>query len=151
MTKNPSRKQSAVFIFLIPKVIRLRFSEWEAVVIVCFPRNSRGMRTRILVLIIPQVIRTSYLKFSECQWEVLVVLVVCRLRRRVKILRNITVIIDTTTMTMIRAVDLFGSIWLCLWLQLSNKSLWEESINNVVIARCQFDTVGECEETMMIW
>ena len=47
-----------------------------------------GVRTRIFVSIIPQVIRISYLKFGECQWEVVVVLVVRHPKRGVKILKR---------------------------------------------------------------
>ena len=60
-------------------MIRIHFRDWE--VVVCRPR--RGIR----ILIMPQVIRISYFKFRECQWEVIVVLVLAvrHPRRGVKI------------------------------------------------------------------
>ena len=46
-------------------------------------------RTRIFVLIlIPQVIQISYLRFNECQWEVLVMVAVRCSSRGVKILED---------------------------------------------------------------
>ena len=55
MTINPSWKPPEVFGLIIPKVIRMHIIEWK-------PR--RGVR--ILVLIIPQMIRIHW-HFSE--WE----------------------------------------------------------------------------------
>jgi hypothetical protein len=54
MIKNPSWKLPEVFVLIIPQVIRIHISKWEAVV--CRPR--RGMR--IFILIIPQMIRIHF-------------------------------------------------------------------------------------------
>ena len=74
--------------------------------------SRRGMRMFILINSPShwQVIRISYLKFGECQWEV-VVLVVHRPRRGVKTLKDSDILanygqIATTTMPVI---DLFES------------------------------------------
>ena len=71
MEKNPSGNLPEVLILII---IRIHFREWK-VVVVCRPTGRRVMRIRI-----------SYLKFSECQWEVVVVLV--GIRRGVKIMMS---------------------------------------------------------------
>jgi hypothetical protein len=42
MTMNPSWKLPEVFVLKYPQVIRIHFSEWEVVVVVCRPR--RGVR-----------------------------------------------------------------------------------------------------------
>ena len=74
MAKNAAKNLSEVFVLIILQVIRIHFREWGVVVVVCRPRRGMSM------LIIPQVIRISYLKFSEWQREVVV-----RPRRGVKI------------------------------------------------------------------
>ena len=57
MTMNPSRKLLEVFVSIIPQVIRiLHISKWE-------PR--RGVTVRILVLIIPQIIRIHFSELEE--------------------------------------------------------------------------------------
>ena len=58
MTKDPSRKQSKVFVIIT--VIQIQVSKWEAV-IVCHSRTPRGMRT---VTILPQVIRSHFGKWE---------------------------------------------------------------------------------------
>ena len=73
--RNPSRKLWEVFTLINLQVIRIHL-------VVCL---KRGMR--IFVLIIPQVIRMSYLKFDE--WQVVAVLVVYRPKRRVKLFSRV--------------------------------------------------------------
>ena len=101
MTKNPSRKLPEVWILIISIVIRIHFREWEAAV-VC--RSRIRMR-----------IRMSYLKFGECQWEVVVV--VRRPRRGVKILTDI----DNLTNYCIIATTSAMMLWLCLFSSLATK------------------------------
>ena len=117
MTKKSSMNLWEILILMISQVIWIHFREWEAVV-VCCPR--RGMR----------MIRISYLKFSECQWQREVVVV----RRGVKIYIDI---LATTT------IDFFGSVRLCLWLPVreeihiasSYSVLSEGTVNFLVVAR----------------
>ena len=66
MMKNPSRKQSKIFVLIIPPVIRIHNNKWEVILILVWrSRTPRGMRT----VIIPQVIQL--LLFGE--WEAAVV------------------------------------------------------------------------------
>ena len=84
MTKNPSRKLPEVFVLIIPKVIRIHWhlSEWGVVALtVCRPR-----RIFVLIIVIPQVIR---MHFGDSEWEVVVVR---RLRRGVKLLKDIDIL-----------------------------------------------------------
>ena len=48
---NPLWKMPEVFILIILQVIRIHFSKWEVVVVVCRPRTAGGMRIFELIMI----------------------------------------------------------------------------------------------------